>query len=73
MNLPESPCTATESHETFAVLDARRAAALLGVSRATLYRQLAQMPPRVRLSTRRFGWRVSDLVQWLEANREHRA
>ena len=70
MITPESSRTTPEKYETFAVLDASRAAALLGISRATLYRQLSQMPPRVRLSTRRFGWRVSDLALWVEARRE---
>lgn len=52
-----------------AVVDARQAAALLGISRATLYRQLHEMPPRVQLSTRRFGWRAIDLAKWIEERR----
>lgn len=49
-----------------AVVDVRQAAQLMNVSPTTLYRQLHEMPPRVRLSTRRYGWRTADLVRWLE-------
>jgi predicted DNA-binding transcriptional regulator AlpA len=28
-----------------------------------------QVPSPVRLSTRKYGWRIGDLVEWIEARR----
>jgi predicted DNA-binding transcriptional regulator AlpA len=41
---------------------------LLAVSRATLWRweQSDKLPPRVHLSSRAFGWRYGDIVEWLK-------
>jgi predicted DNA-binding transcriptional regulator AlpA len=49
------------------VLDARQGAALFGVSIAT-WRRMARagkLPPAIRLSKRRLGWRTRDLLDAL--------
>ena len=45
------------------------AAAFIGVSKATLERLVASQrgPPIVRLSARRCGFRIGDVVDWLDA------
>ncbi|WP_116529385.1 AlpA family transcriptional regulator [Microvirga sp. KLBC 81] len=51
------------------VLSAAEAAAFLNLSLPhfrRLYRSGA-VPPPIRLSERRLGWRVGDLIVWIEA------
>jgi predicted DNA-binding transcriptional regulator AlpA len=47
------------------------AAAWIGLSRSTLYRQLDEMPPRVQLSKRRLAFRRADIEAWILARPEH--
>lgn len=49
------------------ILRAQQAAELLGISVATLRRLhwAGRLPPVVRLSERRIGWRVRDLIDHL--------
>lgn len=51
------------------VINRREAAALLGVSIATLHRMVLarHLPSPIRLSTRRIGWQVGALHDWLAA------
>lgn len=72
MTAPASPRDQSASSDHLAVVGAREAAKLLGVSLSTVNRILGDLPPRIRLSTRRFGWRVSDLARWAETRREPR-
>lgn len=54
------------------ILSARHAAELYGVSLAT-FRRLhwgGGLPPAIRLSERRVGWRVRDLLEHLEKRSE---
>jgi predicted DNA-binding transcriptional regulator AlpA len=50
-----------------AVIDVRGFMMRVGVSRSTVDRLLRDglAPPRVQLSTRRFGFRVVDVDQWI--------
>jgi predicted DNA-binding transcriptional regulator AlpA len=57
----------TAEARTPAVLSVRDLTNYLGLSRATVYRLLPALPPRVRLSERRLGWRRADVDRWLEA------
>jgi predicted DNA-binding transcriptional regulator AlpA len=53
------------------VLDTAEAAAFCRFSVPhwrRLYRA-GMVPAPVRLSTRKYGWRIGDLVEWIEANR----
>jgi predicted DNA-binding transcriptional regulator AlpA len=47
------------------ILSARQSAELLGISLATFRRQhwAGKIPPTIRLSERRLGWRVKDLLE----------
>lgn len=58
-----------------AVADVIQAAHITGLSRTTIYRLMArgEFAPRVRLSARRFGFRVADLLAWVEARRERQS
>lgn len=51
------------------VLSAQQAAELCGVSVATFRRQhwAGRLPPAIRLSERRLGWRAKDLLAHIEA------
>jgi prophage regulatory protein len=51
------------------VLDERAAAAFIGLSAPTLerIRKLGRAPRHLRLSERRLGYKVCDLLAWLEA------
>ena len=51
------------------VLSARQGAELLNVSLATFRRQhwAGRLPPAIRLSERRLGWRAKDLLAHIEA------
>ena len=42
---------------------------LTGLSRATIYKKVkdGSFPPPIRLGTRAVGWRMSDIVTWLQA------
>ena len=42
---------------------------LTGLSRATIYKKVSDgsFPPPIRLGARAVGWRMSDIVTWLEA------
>ena len=42
---------------------------LTGLARATIYKKVADgsFPPPIRLGTRSVGWRLSDIVTWLQA------
>src|SRR4051812_17708764 len=53
------------------VLDTAEAAAFCRFSVPhwrRLYRS-GDVPAPVRLSTRKYGWRIGDLIDWIEANR----
>jgi prophage regulatory protein len=54
------------------VLSVQQAAELFGVSVATFRRQhwAGKTPPPIRLSERRIGWRVRDLLEHLEKRSE---
>lgn len=54
------------------VLSVHQAAELFGVSVATFRRQhrAGKTPPPIRLSERRLGWRVRDLLEHLEKRSE---
>lgn len=51
------------------VLDERTAADFIGLSHMTLerMRKLGTAPRHIPLSTRRLGYRVCDLLDWLDA------
>ena len=42
---------------------------LTGLARATIYKKVndGSFPPPIRLGDRAVGWRMSDIVTWLEA------
>ena len=42
---------------------------LTGLARATIYKKVkdGSFPPPIRLGARAVGWRMSDIVTWLEA------
>ena len=42
---------------------------LTGLARATIYKKVSDgsFPPPIRLGARAVGWRMSDIVTWLEA------
>jgi predicted DNA-binding transcriptional regulator AlpA len=50
------------------VLDSYRTAAFLGISRSSLLRghRAGTLPKAIRVTTRKLGWRVGDLAEWLE-------
>jgi predicted DNA-binding transcriptional regulator AlpA len=54
------------------VLSAQQAAELYGVSVATFRRQYwaGKVPPALRVSDRRLGWRVRDLIDHLKKSGE---
>ena len=54
------------------ILNAKQAAELFGVSVATFRRRhrAGKLPEAIRLSERRLGWRVRDLVAHLEKSGE---
>ena len=54
------------------IASVREAAIATGLSERTLYRAMARgdFVPRVRLSARRFGFRVVDVLAWVDARRE---
>jgi prophage regulatory protein len=64
--------TLPQSLDEHRVLNARQGAELLGVSLATFRRQhwAGKTPPPIRLSERRLGWRVRDLLEHLEKRSE---
>ena len=47
-------------------------AKITGLSRTTAWREVRadRFPKPVELTTRRIGWRHSDIVAWLEGRRE---
>lgn len=59
-----------QNNEMFRVVGMREAAKLLGVSEMTIRRHMHEMPPRVVLSTARRGWKLNELMGWLESRRE---
>ena len=42
---------------------------LTGLARATIYKKVKErsFPPPIRLGARAVGWRMSDIVTWLQA------
>lgn len=67
-----SPGVLPQSLDANRVLSARQVADLLGISIATLRRQYwaGRLPTAIRLSERRVGWRVQDLLAHIEHRRE---
>jgi predicted DNA-binding transcriptional regulator AlpA len=65
--LTEAGCLPTR-----AVANVREASAVTGLSERSIYRAVArgEFAPRVRLSPRRFGFRLVDLLAWIEARCE---
>ena len=61
--------------EAVKVLNRRDAIAQLGLSERTFQRLEASGdgPPKTRLSEGRVGYRVSDIIAWLDARREVQA
>ena len=57
------------------VVDERTAAEFVGLSAVTLerLRKLEGAPRHVRLSERRLGYRICDLLTWLDARASDRA
>ena len=55
------------------VVDVKEAARIIGTSRTTVLRleKRGHFAPRVRLSPRRFGYRLTDLITWIDSRREH--
>jgi predicted DNA-binding transcriptional regulator AlpA len=51
------------------ILSAAQAARFIGLSRPTLNRmkRAGKLPPAIRISERRIGWRVRDLIEHLKA------
>jgi predicted DNA-binding transcriptional regulator AlpA len=51
------------------VLNASQSAALIGLSLPQFRREYrkGEVPQPIRLSTRRLGWRVGDIIDWLAA------
>jgi predicted DNA-binding transcriptional regulator AlpA len=64
--------TSHHSLDSLAVLDAQTLASRLGVCRTLIYQMMErqELPPRVQLSQRRFGWRAQDIERWLESRLE---
>ena len=60
--------------ESVRVIKKTEAQRLTGVSPDTWDRMEARgdAPPRTRISERRFGYRLADLREWLDARREGR-
>ena len=51
------------------VLSAKQACDWLNISRTTLYRITNKGDvPKIKLSPRRVGWRVTDFVKYVDAN-----
>lgn len=64
----KKPTTLPAGLDASRILNAHQAAELLGVSVAT-FRRLHwanKLPPAIQISTRRLGWRVSDLLAYVE-------
>lgn len=55
--------------ETHRVIRREEVSQLTGLARATIYKKVADgsFPPPIRLGTRSVGWRLSDVVAWLQA------
>ena len=52
------------------VLSAEQACDWLNISRTTLYRITNKGDvPKIKLSPRRVGWRINDLIRYVEANK----
>ena len=65
---PESPLSPTALGQGERVLGARQAAELYGVSITGIpspVLEAGKTPPPIRLSERRLGWRVRDLLEHL--------
>lgn len=64
-SVPCSPLPDSLTHER--VLNAHQAAELCGLSVGTLRRmqRAGKLPPAIRVSERRLGWRVRDLLDYL--------
>ena len=51
------------------VLSAKQACDWLNISRTTLYRITNKGDvPKIKLSPRRVGWRITDLIKYVDAN-----
>jgi predicted DNA-binding transcriptional regulator AlpA len=57
-----------ESLESKRILNAKQASALLGVSLSTFRRQhwSKKLPPAIAVGERRLGWRVDELLAFME-------
>jgi prophage regulatory protein len=51
------------------ILDSARTAEFIGISLPHLRRQYRAgiIPPPIRIGERKYGWRVGDLIDWLES------
>ena len=58
-----------KSLEEYRILRREEVSQLTGLARATIYKKIADssFPPPIRLGTRSVGWRLSDVVAWLQA------
>jgi predicted DNA-binding transcriptional regulator AlpA len=61
------PCSPWPAEDT--ILSNLQAAEMIGCHRATLEKlhRRGEGPPRIRISDRRFGYRLGDLRQWLQS------
>ncbi len=57
------------------ILDAVGAAAFCNYSVAHWRRlhHAGKAPPPIRLGSRKYGWQISDLIDWIEAHRDRAA
>ncbi|SRR6266508_1596038 len=66
------PTAPEQSPSLDRVVSEAQAAEIIGYSKDTLRREFraGRAPPRVRLSSRRVGYRLSSIYGWLEAHTE---
>ena len=55
--------------QVYRIIRREEVSQLTGLARATIYKKVADgsFPPPIRLGTRSVGWRLSDIVGWLQA------
>ena len=58
-----------KSLEEYRILRREEVSQLTSLARATIYKKVADgsFPPPIRLGTRSVGWRLADVVAWLQA------
>jgi prophage regulatory protein len=63
------------SQQLSRIISQRELIALTGLSAATIgrMRRCGELPDPIRLSSRRLGWRTSDIEAWMSARVEPRA